>query len=339
MTLVGSDELRDAHAVLLPAVADLEVEAHFDTFLERGGRAILLGETREEYLLRRMSLTRLNTERPAAIRQKLAALRARHGPILVAVDQELGGIQRLERLSAYLPVAARAATMTESEIEDACFICAVGARHLGINMFLAPILDVVTGSNPWLAGRTLSSDMDITARVGAAFVRGVQRAGVIAVAKHFPGYSDLPEDPALVEVSLRVSEAQLWQHAAPFRQSIAAGVRAIMMGPAPVAAVDELNAASTSQRLIRRLKEQFGFSGLVITDDLDAVATLRGRKLEETAVSALAAGADLLLLAHGDHLLDLCERIVSAVRAGHLSRARLAEAASRVRSLAAEGCK
>jgi beta-N-acetylhexosaminidase len=335
MSSKTSNALLDAYAVLLPAIAGTDVEASFDGFLYNGGRAILLGETRDEYVARRMSSTRLASETPERIRQELTRARAKYGPLIVAVDQELGGIQRLEGLAPTLPTAASAASMSDEEIEDACLACARAARHLGVNMFLAPILDVVTGANPWLAGRTLGSDIDTVGRIGAAYVRGVQRGGVVAVAKHFPGYSDLAGDPALTDVSLHVTNDDLWHRAAPFRRSIAAGVLAVLAGPAPVIAVDEINAACVSPKMIRLLKEQFGFSGLVITDDIDAPATLRGRKLEEVAVSALAAGADLLLLSHGPHLPRLCEHIVSAVNNGLLSRERLAEAASRVRSLAA----
>jgi beta-N-acetylhexosaminidase len=332
--MLSSDDLRDAYAVLLPAVAGADVEASFGPFLRNGGKAILLGETRDEYVARRMSPQRLSRETPRELCQELANARSKYGPIIVAVDQEIGGIQRLEGLVPHLPTSSSAATMAATEIEDACFACAKGARQLGINMFLAPILDVVTGSNPWLAGRTLGSDAEVVGRIGAEYVRGVQRGGVAAVAKHFPGYSDLTHDPALTEVTLCVTERRLWELAAPFRQSIAAGVRAIMMGPAPVSAVDECNSASTSPKLIQLLKKHFAFAGLIITDDIDAPATLRGRALDEVAISALAAGADLLLLSHGSHLPELCERIVSAVSSGKLARARLAEAASRVRSLA-----
>ncbi len=336
MSSFTSDELRDAYAVLLPAVADLNVEDRFGVFLRNGGRAILLGETREEYLARRMSHQRLGSETPEAFRRQLADARSKYGPILVAVDQELGGIERLEGLVPALPGPAAAATMGDAEIEEACFACAMAANQLGVNMFLAPILDVVTGSNPWLARRTLGTNIDAVARIGAAYVRGVQRGGVVAVAKHFPGYSDLAGDPAVEDVSLRVPERVLWQNAMPFQRVIEAGVRAIMTGPAPVAAVDEFNSASTSPKLIGLLKERFGFTGLVITDDVDAPATLRGRALEDVAVAALAAGADLLLLAHGPHVPQLCESIARAVRDGSLPRARLAEAASRVRRLAAD---
>jgi len=336
MNSLSSETLRNAYAVLLPAVAGLDIERNFGEFLGNGGRAILLGETREEYVARRMSGERRTRETPEAFRKELAGARAKYGPHIVAVDEELGGIQRLDHLIPPLPTATGAASMSDAQIETACFSCARAARELGVTLFLAPILDVVTGSNPWLAGRTLGRDIETVARIGAAYVRGVQRGGVVAVGKHFPGYSDLDGDPALVDVSLRVPADQVWERAEPFSRAIAAGVQAIMTGPAPVAAVDEHYAASTSATMIRRLKEQFGFSGLVITDDIDAPATMRGGSIEQAAVAALTAGADLLLLAHGPHLPELCESIVRAVETGRLSRARLAEAASKVRSIAAQ---
>jgi beta-N-acetylhexosaminidase len=225
--------------------------------------------------------------------------------------------------------------MADAEIEQRSFTCAIAARQLGVNMFLAPVLDVVVGSNPWLAGRTLGRDPEDVGRIGSAYVRGVQRAGVIAVAKHFPGYSDLKGDPALIDVALDVEASDVWRRATPFTQSIQSGVKAVMMGPARVSALDNHNSASTSPHLIRALRHQFGFTGLIITDDIDAPATLRDRGLGEAAVLALSAGCDLLLLANGDHIPQLCEDITDAVSRGQLSRERLREAASRVRSLSA----
>ena len=251
------------------------------------------------------------------------------------MDQELGGIKRLEGLVPDLPSAADAARLSDQAIEDRAFACGAAAKALGVTMFLAPVLDVVTGSNPWLEGRTLGTNRDVVGRIGAAYIRGVQKGGVVAVAKHFPGYSHLEGDPALADVTLDLDEAIVWENAAPFAKAIEAGVKAVMMGPARVRALDEHNGVSASPAAIEALKRKFKFSGVVVTDDIDAPATLRDGSLDEVAVSALAAGADLLLLAGGDHLPGLCAKIAEAVRKGRLAAERLHEAATRIRSMAA----
>lgn len=335
MNAVNGEILRNAHAVLLPAISDLAIEPQLGPFLRGGGQAILLGETREEYLARKMSPRRRAEESRDGIADSLRAIRDRYGHLVVAVDQELGGIKRLDGFVPDLPSVEEAARLDDQDIEDRAFACAAAAKAIGVTMLLAPVLDVVTGSNPWLKGRTLGTNQDEVGRIGAAYIRGVQRGGVVAVAKHFPGYSDLHGDPAVTDVALELDEATVWERATPFAKAIEAGVKAVMMGPARVRALDEHNGVSVSPTAIGVLKRKFKFSGVVVTDDIDAPATLRGGSLDDIAVRALAAGADLLLLAGGDHLSALCAKIAEAVRNGRLSAERLHEAASRIRSMAA----
>jgi beta-N-acetylhexosaminidase len=335
MSAFNSEILRNAHAVLLPAISDLSIEPQLGEFLGGGGQAILLGETREEYLARKMSPRRRAEESRDGLSELLRAIRDRYGPLIVALDQELGGIKRLEGLVPDLPSAEEASRLSDQAIEDRAFACAAAANAIGVTMFLAPILDVLTVSNPWLEGRALGPNRDEVGRIGAAYIRGVQKGGVVAVAKHFPGYSDLGGDPAITDVALELDEATVWERAAPFAKAIEAGVKAVMMGPARVKALDEHNGVLASPTAIRALKRKFNFSGVVVTDDIDAPATLRGGSLDDIAVKALAAGADLLLLANGDHLPELCAKIAEAVRNGRLSVERLLEAASRIRSMAA----
>ncbi|WP_028922297.1 glycoside hydrolase family 3 N-terminal domain-containing protein [Pseudonocardia acaciae] len=316
----------DAHAVLLPVLDGLTLPAWAEDFLRAGGRALLLGETREEYVARRMSEHRRRTERAEAFTALARrAAETAGAPVLIAVDQEPDGIQRLHGLVAPLsepaaePVAAALAT-------------AADARALGVTMFLSPVLDVLTGENPWLAGRTMAADPAEVARLGAAFIQGTQAAGVLAVAKHFPGYRALPADPAVTDTELHGTLADLEPGLAPFRAAIDAGVAAVMLGPATVTALDAQQPASTSPPVTRLLRNGLGFTGLIVTDDLDAPATARGRSLTDTAVAALTAGADLLLLAGGPHLPELATAIDRAVADRRLNPDRLRTAAAQVRS-------
>ena len=325
----------DARAVFLPAFADLTFQAVAEPFLQNGGCAVLLGETRSEYLARRMSPERRGTETAASVRRCIDRLRCLAPDLIVAVDEEPGGICRLEGLVPPLPSPEEASAMDEAELAARCFETAAAARALGVTMFLAPVADVVGGRNPWLAGRTMGREAGAVARLVRGYVRGIQRAGLVAVTKHFPGYGDIAADPALVDVCVETPLAAILAQAAPFRAAIEAGTRAVMTGPAPLAALDAVNAASTSPAVMRLLRQDFGFRGLIVSDDLDAPATMRGRSLQETAVAALAAGADLLLVAGGPHLDALCDHVAAAAGDGRLPAGRLEEAAGRVRALAA----
>lgn len=322
---------RDARAVFLPAFDTLDFHDIMEPFLRNGGCSILIGESRSEYVARRMSKERLLKETASLFREQISRLKLANPRLIVAVDEEMSGIRRLEGLAPPLPSLEETRSLSLGEVERRCFENAKAARALGVTMYLAPIADVVDGQNPWLAGRTLGSDREEVSRLISAYIIGVQRAGVVATTKHFPGYNHLGADPALVDVSLGSSRERILESAEPFRAAIKAGTRAIMVGPAPVIAFDPENAACTSEPVTSMLRRDFGFDGLIVTDDLDAPATMRQRTLLDTAVASLNAGADLLLVAGGPHLEELSDGVVEAVKGGKLSPDRLASAADRVR--------
>jgi beta-N-acetylhexosaminidase len=298
---------RLAHAVLLPAVGGLET-SELIPLLDHGCRAVLLGETRTEYLARAMSAERAAAETAELIRETIAILRGHvSSELLVAVDHEVVGIRRFDHL---LP-------------DDAP---AEGLRRLGVNVALGPIVDVVRGENPWLSGRNLGPDPVVVASSGREAVEEFQAAGIAAVAKHYPGHPVLPDDPAVAPAVLRGSLDGLEE---PFEAVVAAGVRGIMLGPAVVEAVDPAEAASCSPSVVRRARERLGFRGTLVSDDLDAAGILRGRTVGAAAVASLAAGADLLLVSA--HVAPECaEALTRAVSDGRIAEERLVEAAASV---------
>ncbi|WP_435609762.1 glycoside hydrolase family 3 N-terminal domain-containing protein [Pseudomonas knackmussii] len=329
--------LRDCYAVLLPAFAGLTLDDDVVGFLERGGVSILLGESREEYVARDMSQKRRETEATSAFQAIAQQARgiAKAG-ILVAVDQELGGIQRLHDLVPQLPSAEQALTLSQEELSRRSRSVASQARQLGVNLFLSPIVDVISGENPWLSGRTLAGDQSEVSRVATSFIQGIQAAGVAATAKHFPGHPITPLDPALQEAVVETDLQGLQPSLRVFRDVIAHGTKAVMIGPALIPAIDPEQPSSTSTPTIRLLREELGFAGLIISDDLDAPGIHRGRSIAATAVASLKAGADLLLLSSEAGLANIAETIASAVRNGELNQRRVTEAAGRVRALAQE---
>lgn len=326
---------QQAHAVLLPAFGEARLSGQVRRFLSSGGCAILLGESREEYVARRMSRQRVAEETAETLSGVVDEARSLAGDVLVCVDQELEGIRRLHDLVPPFPPLRSRHPSSPEALREGCGAVAAAARNMGINCFLAPVLDLVTGDNPWLAGRTWSTDPHLVASLSSIFIEAVQGAGVIAVAKHFPGYSWIPLDPA-VESEARNSGPQdsLKKGFIPFAAAVDSGVEAIMTGPAIVEALDPERAASLSPAIISMLRSQLDFKGMVMSDDLDAPAILQGRSVAEAAVEALAAGSDLLLIGDiDDQLENVAAAIVRAVKDGTLEEARLVDAAAKVRSL------
>jgi len=326
----------DAHAVVLPAFDTTALSDQVKRFLERGGCSILLGETREEYVARKVSGSRRRAENAETFRRVTREAAGLAKDVLVAVDQEIGGICRLHDLVQAFPGKDRLAGMESGHFEKVAFSIASAAKELGVTCFLGPVLDVVTGRNPWLAERTWSQDPEEVARISSAFVRGVQSAGVAATAKHFPGFHHIELDPA-VEAGALVDEAPdaFTRGFLPFAAAIDSHVELVMTGPAIVTAFDSERPASLSRKVIGMLKKQFGFKGVILSDDLDSKATLGDASVEGAAVEALNAGADFLLVGDmGDQLERVVNAISLAVESGMLAEERLHEAAVKVRFLA-----
>ncbi|PUA18435.1 glycoside hydrolase family 3 N-terminal domain-containing protein [Glaciimonas sp. PCH181] len=334
---MSNDLHRDAYAVLLPAFAGLNLDDPTLRFLDSGGVSVLLGESRSEYVARKMSAERSTSETAQQFRQLVDEVTARIGcPPLVAVDHELGGIERLHRLVPALPTTEQAHRLNALEIERHCHLTAAAAREIGVNLFLAPIVDVVTGINPWLHNRNLGPEASEVSRIACAYVRGIQTAGVVATAKHFPGHHITENDPALLEAHVPGTRHDLEAGLSVFKDVIASGVKAVMAGPALVPAIDALESSSTSKNVINLLRNDLGFSGLIISDDLDAPSILRGKRIEDTAVASLVAGSHLLLVSSEAGLDSIVAAIVRAVETGVLSQEHLTNAAKKVRALARE---
>ena len=328
----------NAHAVLLPAFADTQLSGTVTQFLSNGGCSILIGETREEYVAREMSLQRRQTEKAETIIALIEEARSLSGDIIAAVDQEISGICRLHELVSPFPLREEIEGMEIADFENICSGIAITAKELGVNCFLGPILDIVTGANPWLSGRTWSTEPSAIAEKSSAYIRSIQSNGIAATAKHFPGYSEIELDPAVESEARNVESPQSFNTTLlPFVDAIRHGVEIVMTGPAIVEAFDPTKAASISPSVIGMLRGELEFRGVVMSDDLDAKAILRGQPITQIAVEALKAGSDYLLLADvDDHINQIACAIVTAVESGDLPEKRLYDSATKIRSLASK---
>jgi beta-N-acetylhexosaminidase len=327
---------RDIHALFLPIFAELDIDSAAAHFLDNGGVSLLFGETREEYVSRIIDPRRVASETADRWAETIAQARSIAGPVLVAVDAEIGGIERLHRLVTSLPSLEEAHRSASDSIEARSKASAMSARELGVNVFLSPVADVLVGPNPWLEGRTLGADIGEVARIVGAFVKGIQDGGVAATVKHFPGHPICALDPAVEVGEVPHSLEELRAFSPPFRAGIDAGADIVMMGPAIFKATTPPTAASHSAELIDLLKNEFGFGGVVLTDDLDWKATIGDMTIEQSAVKALGAGADWMLVsAKGvPHIPTMVSAIELAVERGTLPADRIAASASKLRKLA-----
>lgn len=282
---------------------------------------------------------------PHSVAAKLNALQSwARVPLLVFSDLESGpgmrlaGVWSLPHLlpqgggTSFPPVMALGAVGDPALAEAVGRVVAREGRAVGIHATLAPVLDVnVEPANPIINVRSLGEDPAAVARLGVAFLRGVQAEGMLAVAKHFPGHGDTRVDshlelPAVPFDSARLAAVEL----VPFRAAVAAGVAGVLVGHLALTGIEGPAAppASLSPRVVGWLRRGWGFDGLVVTDALDMGAVVRRYGPGEAAVRALEAGADVLLQA--PDVDASIEAIVAAVRSGRLPAARLDEAVRRI---------
>ncbi len=256
--------------------------------------------------------------------------------MLVAIDEEGGDVTRLEAAtgSSYPGNAALGAVDDVELTEQVAAAMGAELSAVGVNVNLAPVADVNTNpENPVIGIRSFGAEGELAARHVAAFVRGLQGAGVAACAKHFPGHGDTAEDS---HHELPVVESIENDALLPFRAAIEADVQAIMTAHIVVRTLGESPATMSREILHRLLRQELGYDGLVMTDALEMRAISATVGVEEGAVRAIEAGADALCLGHDlfeEPVQSVCDALVGAVHSGRLDESRLAEAAGRVQRL------
>lgn len=255
-------------------------------------------------------------------------------PAWVSVDQEGG---RVARLRAPFTVWPPMATLGRAPSGDLAtrFARALARelRAVGVTLDFAPVLDLNTNpANPVIGDRSLSADVDTAAALGAAIITALQAAGVAACGKHFPGHGDTTVDshldlPVVDHAPDRLRAVEF----APFRAAIAAGVAFVMTAHVVVPALDDTRPATLSPNVLRLLRDELGFRGVVVSDDLEMQAIAKSWTPSEAAVAAVTAGCDALLVCSGNvegQALTL-EALVKAVESGALSLARVDDALAR----------
>lgn len=256
--------------------------------------------------------------------------RIRSLPPFVAIDHEGGGVYRFKGGLTRLPAAATMGLAGAAAASAAGSAAGTELRALGVTMNAAPVVEALNEANRgFLAGRAWSDDPAEAAKLSASFIVSCQRGGAAAVAKHFPGNAEV--DPHRGLPVLTASRAVVeGAYLAPFRAAVNAGVAAIMLSHAIVPAIDPDRPVSVSPKAVAILKGELGFSGIVLTDDLQMAALDGYGDPGLSAVAALAAGADMVMLTGGRTALGARDAILAALADGRLTRARLRDAAVRV---------
>lgn len=257
-----------------------------------------------------------------------------HEP-LISADQEGG---RVERLPKDVISTKSARKLAEGGDENAVFEAGkrIGEamRELGLNYDLAPVLDVesVSGSRA-IGDRSFGTDAETVSRFGCMMIKGIQSAGVLACAKHFPGHGGTAVDTHKSMPTITLDPKEIERvHLAPFSAAIAAGVKSIMSTHILFNALDTELPATLSRRVLTGLlRQDMGFDGIIITDCLEMGAIVSQYGTEQAALMAVSAGADMPLISH-DCLKAACaaELIAAAIENNELDYAENEAALERI---------
>lgn len=241
-------------------------------------------------------------------------------PLFVAVDQEGGEVSSAPWVTPQPAAADLGARGDSREVRGVAEQMGLELRQAGVNTDFAPVVD--TGFGAAIGSRSFGEDPELVSRLGAAAVSGFQDAGVVSSAKHFPNHGVAKTDShtslPVVEHDLQTVESY---DLPPFRAAVQAGVPMVMVGHLMYPTIDPELPASLSPKAIGMLREDLGFDGIVVTDDLAMVGASGGGAPAQAAVDAVKAGADLLLISSPpQQQADAYEAVVRAVESGEIPR-------------------
>ena len=280
-----------------------------------------------------------NVEEPAQVAEvsrEIVTL-ANGLPPWVSVDQEGGRVARFKRgFTLWPPMSTLGRSGDEGLARRFARALAAEVRAVGITLDFAPVLDVFTNpKNTVIGDRALGERAEDVATLGVAIIEELQKAGIAACGKHFPGHGDTLADshhdlPLVEHDPDRLRAVEF----VPFRAAIAAGVASLMSCHVLVPAFDELRPGTLSPRIVQGLlRDELGFDGLVFTDDMEMKAIAARMPVPDACVAAVAAGCDVVLVCSGNHDLQFAtlEALIRAVESGELPYSRVEQALARQR--------
>lgn len=260
-------------------------------------------------------------------------------PLFISTDQEGGTVTRLKGTTHFPGQMAIGATQSKELAAEAGKAIARELRSVGVNMDLAPVLDVNNNpDNPVIGVRSFGEDQELVAGLGTAYIQAMQKEGVVACGKHFPGHGDTDTDshlslPIIRHDRKRLNEIELY----PFKVAIQHQLDSIMTAHVYFPAIEKktgLPATLSYDILTGLLREEMGFEGLIITDCLEMNAIVSTFGTIEGAVMTVEAGSDLVLISHTiEKAKKSIEAVITAVEQGRIAESRIDKSVERILEL------
>jgi beta-N-acetylhexosaminidase len=274
--------------------------------------------------------------------QEIAKEAGQRYPLLIAIDQENGIVQRLGDTATIFPGNMALGAVGSEEIAyKVAMATGYELKGLGINMNLAPVVDVNNNpANPVIGVRSFGEDPSLVARLGAAMVKGYRAAGILTCLKHFPGHGDTTIDshlslPVIPYALQRLEALEL----VPFKSGIEAGAESVMIAHIafPTLTVQNTLPATLSSSIVQGLlRKQLEFKGVILSDCMEMRAISDTFGTERAVVMAVKVGIDLVLVSHTfKRQRASIEAIQAAIQSHELTTQEVRQAAERVLKLKA----
>jgi beta-N-acetylhexosaminidase len=265
--------------------------------------------------------------------QKLSIKTSRCIPLIVAVDQEGGRVSSAPWVTYHPPAAAVGQSGDPARAQRIAEEIGRQLDAVGVNTDLAPVVD--TGFGAAIGDRSFGTDPHLVSKMGAAAVRGFEAAGIISTAKHFPNHGAAKVDSHTgLPVVDHDMQTVLSYDLPPFKQAVKAGVPTVMGGHLLYPAIDPERPASLSPKAIQLLRQEVGFEGVIITDDLAMEGAKQRGTVAQAAVKAVSAGADMLIISSPpQEQADAYAAVVRGVKQGRISQDQINDSVDRILKL------
>lgn len=251
-------------------------------------------------------------------------------PLLISIDEEGGTVSRIPAGATKFPEARRLGSINDENLTfQVGEVIGKELHTLGINLNFAPVMDVVSSkSNRLLYPRAYSGDPETVSRHGIHFIKGLQQQGVIGVPKHFPGHGDTPVDSHGKLPKIMIDrDTLLHREFIPFKTSIEEGAEMIMAGHLAFPLIDAQGLPATRSKILLQelLRNELGFNGVIVSDDLEMKGyTGKDTSIEEAVLQSFGAGIDLFVICHTEELQTRVYNILKEKAAdGTISEERL----------------
>lgn len=256
-------------------------------------------------------------------------------PMLIGVDEEGGTVNRISKFKEFrdTPFASPQEIYKSSGflgIEEDTITKAEFLKSFGINVNFAPVADVSTNPDDYIYARSFGKNANLTSKYIETVVRAMKESNIASVLKHFPGYGNNVDTHKGMSIDNRSYETFLESDFLPFVSGIKSGADIILVSHNIVNSMDPDNPASLSKKVHEILRDDLGFTGVIITDDLhmDAIKDYIGNT--EAAVKAILAGNDLICTTDFETQIPA---VIEAVKAGTISEEQINESVYRILKL------